>query len=78
MESQTKTMTPADLRTARHALNLSQSQLAAALGCSVSSLQDWEQGRVRVPKWVEKSLEMLRRLQRVADSGSADFCRREN
>jgi transcriptional regulator with XRE-family HTH domain len=58
-------MTPADLRTTRATLSLSQSQLAAALGCSVSSLQDWEQGRIRIPRWVPKSLASIKKIRQL-------------
>ncbi len=42
-------MTAAELTARRAALGLSQSQFAAALGISVRTIQEWEQGR-RTPR----------------------------
>ncbi|HEU4344387.1 MAG TPA: NadS family protein [Candidatus Binatia bacterium] len=38
---------PADIKTVRKKLNLSQSEFALMIGVSVSTLQNWEQGRRR-------------------------------
>jgi len=37
----------------------SQSQLAEQLGVSVRTVQDWEQGRNKIPKWVDQSIKRL-------------------
>lgn len=37
----------------------SQSQLAEELGVSVRTVQDWEQGRNKIPKWVDQSVKRL-------------------
>jgi putative transcriptional regulator len=36
---------PADIKTVRRKLNLSQSEFALMIGVSLSTLQNWEQGR---------------------------------
>jgi DNA-binding transcriptional regulator YiaG len=54
-------MTPDELRAERKRLGLSQPKLAAALGISVRTLQDWEQGR-RVPRMmllIERAIAQL-------------------
>lgn len=51
---------PADIRNIRSRLGLSQSQFALLIGISVSTLQNWEQGR-RVPEGPARA------LLRVAD-----------
>jgi len=38
---------PTDIRTVRRKLNLSQSEFALMIGVSLSTLQNWEQGRRR-------------------------------
>lgn len=38
---------PADIKTVRRKLNLSQSEFALMIGVSLSTLQNWEQGRRR-------------------------------
>lgn len=42
--------------TRRRALNLTQSQLAEKVGCSLRSIQKWEKGQP-VPKWMKRLLE---------------------
>ncbi len=42
-------MTPAEIRAARRALDLSQSQLAARLGVHQKSVSKWERGEHPVP-----------------------------
>jgi len=43
--SRTFTFRPADVRAIRHGLGKSQSEFAMMIGVSVSTLQNWEQGR---------------------------------
>lgn len=46
-------MTPEDFKERRDTLRLSQSELAATLGISVDTVQNWEQGRNTVPPYLE-------------------------
>lgn len=41
-------MTPDELRAARKLMGMTQAQFAKALGVSISSLHNWEHGRMRV------------------------------
>lgn len=52
-------MTPAALRRARRSLDLTQAQLAAALGRSLSIITKWEGGTVPVPDYVPLALQGL-------------------
>jgi putative transcriptional regulator len=49
------TFSPADIKTIRARLNLSQSEFAMMIGVSVSTLQNWEQGR-RQPEGPARAL----------------------
>ena len=52
-------MTPAELRRARRSLDLTQAQLAAALGRSLSTISKWEGGKVPVQEYVPLALQGL-------------------
>ena len=52
-------MTPAELRHARRSLDLTQAQLAAALGRSLSIIGKWEGGKSPVPAFVPLALQGL-------------------
>ena len=52
-------MTPAELKAARSTLNLSQSELAEAIGQSVGAVRHWEQGDRKIPGAVAKLIEMM-------------------
>lgn len=52
-------MTPAELRRARRSLDLTQAQLAAALGRSLSIVSKWEGGKVPVQEYVPLALQGL-------------------
>ncbi len=51
-------MTPAELKTTRLRLGLSQRGLAEVLGVSWRTFQGWEQGRL-IPAWVPRALNNL-------------------
>ena len=53
--SRTFNFTPADIKTIRQKLHQSQSEFAMMIGVSVSTLQNWEQGR-RVPEGPARAL----------------------
>lgn len=54
--------TPADVKTTREDMHLSQSAFAAVLGVSVRTLQEWEQGR-RKPSGAAKSLLLIAHIR---------------
>jgi putative transcriptional regulator len=53
--SRTTTFNPADVRAIRKKLEKSQSEFALMIGVSVSTLQNWEQGR-RIPEGPAQAL----------------------
>ena len=53
--SRTLKFTPADIKIIREKLHQSQSEFAMMIGVSVSTLQNWEQGR-RVPEGPARAL----------------------
>jgi putative transcriptional regulator len=53
--SRTTTFNPADVRAIRKKLDKSQSEFALMIGVSVSTLQNWEQGR-RIPEGPAQAL----------------------
>jgi len=60
-------MTPAELRTARKALGLTQHGLAGAFGMGkwgFQSVAKWEKGEVPIPTWAELATEGLRAIER--------------
>lgn len=52
-------MTPDDLKTTRATLALTQQQLAAQLGVTVSTVAKWEQGIHPIPPIAERFLRRL-------------------
>ena len=61
-------MEPADLRTARHALGLSQHALAEALGMGRwgwQTISKWENGRWPIPQDMPGKLAAIKRRQRA-------------
>jgi len=52
-------VTPAELRRARRSLDLTQAQLAVALGRSLSIINKWEGGTSPIPAWVPLALQGL-------------------
>jgi len=63
-------VTPAELRTARKALGLTQHGLAEAFGMGkwgFQSVAKWEKGQQPIPTWVDLALEGL--AARIAQSG---------
>jgi DNA-binding transcriptional regulator YiaG len=57
-------MTPADLKSRRERLGLTQAGLAAALKLSAKSLQNWEQSRRGIERFTAAWLDQeLRRLE---------------
>jgi transcriptional regulator with XRE-family HTH domain len=52
---------PADLKSRREALGLTQSALAERLGVSVQAVRHWEQGVRPIPAMLELALECLKR-----------------
>lgn len=56
-------MTPDTLRTARLSLDLTQTQVADALGVDLRTYQRWEAGDAPLPRWLErKTATMIHRL----------------
>lgn len=51
-------MTPSDFAAARHAMGLTQKQLAERLGVSTRAVQYWEAGKRRPPPPVVKLIEL--------------------
>jgi len=49
-------MTPAELKTIRQNLGLSQRKLGEALGYSGRSIRHWESGQREIPKTVEMAI----------------------
>lgn len=49
-------MTSEELKNWRELNNLSQSQLAERLPVSIRTLQGWEQGRFKIPEFLERAL----------------------
>lgn len=54
-----RAMTPDDLKTTRATLALTQQQLAAQLGVTVSTVAKWEQGIHPIPPIAERFLRRL-------------------
>ena len=52
-------MTPAELKSRRETLLLSQRQLAALLDTSENNIQNWEQGRTEMPGFLHLALHAL-------------------
>ena len=65
-------MTPRELRTARAALGMTQTQLAAELRVTSRTVQKWEAGDVRIPHAVSR---LLRRewVESVYENPHADL-----
>ena len=55
-------MKPAELQHARKVRNLSQRELAEAVGVDSNSLARWEQGVRRIPEWMRRMLDLMTRL----------------
>jgi DNA-binding transcriptional regulator YiaG len=53
-------VTPAELIAARHALHLSQIELARALGVAANTVNRWEAGTRAIPAYLWLALEGLR------------------
>jgi transcriptional regulator with XRE-family HTH domain len=70
-------ITPADLREARRVRNLSQRELAEAVGVDSNSLARWEQGTRSIPKWMERMLDLMRRLDIVEHELAREVAARE-
>jgi DNA-binding transcriptional regulator YiaG len=49
----------AEFVTFRHELGFTQVEAAKQIGCSKSSVEDWERGAVTVPGWAPKALKLL-------------------
>jgi DNA-binding transcriptional regulator YiaG len=66
-------MTPADLKTRREQLGLSQAGFARVLGVSVRSLQNWEQGHRGIPRFTADGIERaLTRLERRTNASKTE------
>ena len=53
------TYTPAQLKTARRALGMTQAQLAAEMRVTASTVARWEQGWYPIPPWARRLVELL-------------------
>lgn len=58
-------MTPADLKAKREAMGLTQTELAAAIGVTWTTVWRWEKGRVPISRTVERLLTLLAREENV-------------
>lgn len=52
-------LAPADIQRRRRALCITQVQLAARLGVAGNTVARWEQGRIRVPPYVDLALRTI-------------------
>lgn len=56
-------MTPEEFTEVRLSLDLSPTQLAESLGVTYQAVKDWQSGRRKISKQLEKQLECLIRVQ---------------
>jgi DNA-binding transcriptional regulator YiaG len=63
-------MTAAELVARRHALGLTQMQLAVQVHQSLSAVGHWEAGRRRVPLWLDSYLQMLEQKRERAEQSA--------
>lgn len=52
-------MHPSQLKRHRHAMGMSQVSFADKLRTAVANVRNWEQGRRKVPAWVDEHIALL-------------------